>query len=126
MSSKHFKTFPVSDKKNAELQQRMRELNICEDDLDETFIRGGGKGGQKINKTSSCVNLAHRPSGTVVRCQKERSRELNRFFARRLLCDQLEAGEGGGSACEAAEKIRQRKRRKAKKTALKYGEQNAS
>lgn len=68
----------------------MAKLRIAEDDLLEKFILGSGSGGQKINKTSSCVYLKHRPSGIEVKCQAHRSREMNRFQARHELCDRLE------------------------------------
>lgn len=73
------------------LNQRMRRLGIREEDLQETFIRGAGAGGQKINKTSSTVVLVHAPTGLEVRCQRERSQSQNRIIARRELCDKLEA-----------------------------------
>ncbi len=79
-----------SEKKQNELKARLAKLNIKDSDLTEKFILGSGKGGQKQNKTASCVQLKHEPTGTVVKCQKERSRESNRFFARRLLCDKIE------------------------------------
>ncbi len=73
------------------LNQRMRQLGIREGDLEETFIRGAGAGGQKINKTSSTVVLVHVPTGLEVRCQRERSQSQNRIIARHELCDKLEA-----------------------------------
>lgn len=73
-----------------ELDERMLRLGISRDDLEEEFIRGGGNGGQKINKTSSCVRLRHGPSGVEVRCQDERSLALNRYLARVILCDRVE------------------------------------
>jgi ribosome biogenesis GTPase A len=79
-----------SEKKYAELKARMTKLGIKDSDLSEKFILGGGKGGQKQNKTANCVQLKHEPTGTVVKCQKERSRESNRFFAKRLLCEKIE------------------------------------
>lgn len=72
------------------LVQRMRRLGIREDELEETFVRGTGAGGQKINKTSSTVVLVHVPTGLEVRCQRERSQSLNRLIARQELCDKLE------------------------------------
>jgi protein subunit release factor B len=78
---------PIND---ATLAQRMRHLGIREEDLEESFIRGAGAGGQKINKTSSTVVLVHRPTGLEVRCQRERSQSLNRLIARQELCDKLE------------------------------------
>jgi peptide chain release factor len=68
----------------------MKDLEIREEDLQEKFIHGSGKGGQKVNKSSTCVSLKHLPTGLDVKCQKERSREMNRFFARRILCEKIE------------------------------------
>jgi len=70
---------------------RLARLGVREDDLDERYVRAGGRGGQKVNKTSSAVVLKHRPSGVVVKAQRERSRAVNRFLARRTLADRLEA-----------------------------------
>ena len=73
------------------LRARMQKLRLREEDLEESFIRGSGAGGQKINKTSSTVVLRHIPSGIEVRCQRERSQSQNRLVARHELCDRLEA-----------------------------------
>jgi peptide chain release factor len=72
------------------LQKRLTKLRIREEDLQEEFVRGSGPGGQKINKTSSTVVLRHIPSGIEVRCQRERSQVMNRYWARMDLCDRLE------------------------------------
>ena len=82
--------FPVTPQKLAALRRRMEELGVRESDLEESFVRSGGKGGQNVNKVASCVVLVHRPTGTRVKCQKDRSQAMNRFFARRMLLDQLE------------------------------------
>ena len=79
----------VSPEKEKELLRQMTELKVREVDLVEKFIRGSGPGGQKINKTSSCVYLLHLPSGIEVKCQRTRSQASNRFFARRALCERL-------------------------------------
>lgn len=79
----------LSPEKQAALEERMTALGIKEDDLVEKFILGSGSGGQKINKTSSCVYLKHIPSGIETKCQANRSREMNRFQARKELCDTL-------------------------------------
>ncbi len=73
------------------LRKRMLKLGIREEELEESFIRGTGAGGQKINKTSSTVVLVHVPTGIEVRCQRERSQSVNRLVARIELCDKLEA-----------------------------------
>ncbi|MEE2622577.1 MAG: peptide chain release factor-like protein, partial [Verrucomicrobiota bacterium] len=85
--------------------------------LIERFIRGTGHGGQKINKTSSCVYLHHRPSGIEIKCQAQRSREMNRYFARRELCDRIEEIEQGRKSerRQRIEKIRRQKRRRSRR-----------
>jgi peptide chain release factor len=76
---------------DAALQKRLKKLGILDDDISESFIRGTGPGGQKINKTASTVVLRHQPSGIEVRCQRERSQSANRYWARVELCEQIEA-----------------------------------
>ena len=80
----------VSQIKKQALAKRMQDLGLRKQDFDERFILGSGKGGQKVNKTSNCVFLRHPPSGLEIKCGQSRSRELNRFLARRALCDRLE------------------------------------
>ena len=80
----------VSPEKQAALEARMAALGIAEDDLVEKFVLGSGSGGQKINKTSSCVYLKHIPTSIEVKCQAHRSREMNRFHAREELCDRID------------------------------------
>jgi peptide chain release factor len=107
----------VSVRKNEELQKRMELLGIKESDLIEKFILGSGSGGQKINKTSSCVYLKHIPTGTEVKCQKDRSREMNRFFARRDICDIIERKMSDRKDKEKSkiEKIRRQKRKRSRR-----------
>ncbi len=107
----------VSLVKRRQLCERMARLGIVERDLAEQFVLGSGSGGQKINKTSSCVRLGHAPSGLSVKCQESRSREENRFRARRILCDLMEErilGEKSKRKKEA-EKIRRQKRRRSRR-----------
>ncbi|RYD22896.1 MAG: peptide chain release factor-like protein [Verrucomicrobiaceae bacterium] len=103
---------PVSEDKLATLEQRMAKLGITEGDLLEKFVRGSGAGGQKINKTSNCVFLKHLPTGVCIKCQMDRSREMNRFLARRELCDQLDAIREGKAVAktQAIEKMRRTNR----------------
>jgi len=113
--------FGVSTEKQEELQRKMEELGIREEDLVERFVRGGGPGGQKINKTAVAVYLQHVPSGTEVKVQEGRSQARNRFFARRRLIELLEEKiEGRRSARQQAmEKIRRQKRRRSRRAKAK-------
>ena len=108
----------VRKEKLEELASRMEKLGIGEGDLIEKFILGSGKGGQKINKTSSCVYLKHLPTGTEVKCQRDRSREMNRYYARKELCEKLEEKIEGvkSERQQAIEKIRRQKRRRSRKS----------
>jgi len=109
--------FPVSPEKEVQLTQRMAALGVRETDLEETFVRSGGHGGQNVNKTSTCVVLLHRPTGLQVKCQATRQQGLNRFVARRLLLDKIEAQQKGYVDTERAriEKIRRQKRRRSRR-----------
>ena len=107
----------VSPEKETALRQRMERLGVREDEFRETFIRSSGPGGQKVNKTSSCVHLVHLPTGLTVKCQQERSQSLNRFVARRLLLDRIERLRTGLVSAERMriEKIRRQKRRRSRR-----------
>jgi protein subunit release factor B len=96
-------------------------LGISEQDIEEHFIRGSGHGGQKVNKTSSCVQLLFRPEGIDVRCQKTRSQADNRYWARRELCERIDAKVRGeaGARQQAREKIRRQKRRRSRRAKAK-------
>lgn len=101
---------PVSPQKRQELAERMKALGVQERDLEETFVRGSGKGGQKVNKTNNCVCLVHVPTGLVIKCHREREREINRFLARRALCDELDHRLNGAPSPKQMEAMRARKR----------------
>ncbi len=103
---------PLSSDKLTALAARMAALGITEPELLEKFVRGSGAGGQKINKTSNCVFLKHLPTGVCIKCQMDRSREMNRYLARRELCEQLEAIREGRAVArtQAIEKLRRQKR----------------
>ena len=100
----------VSLQKRNELAERMKTLGVLERDLEETFVRGSGKGGQKVNKTNNCVYLTHVPTGIVIRCHCEREREINRYLARRTLCEELDHRLNGAPSPRQLELKRARKR----------------
>jgi protein subunit release factor B len=110
--------FGVSAEKERTLEARLRALHIHEEDLEETFIRSSGPGGQHVNKTSTCVRLIHRPSGLSVKVQHSRSQGLNRFLARRLLADRLEQQLHSAESLPESQrdKIRRQKRRRVRRS----------
>jgi len=110
-------TFGVSPDKEQALAERMRDLGIREADIVEKFIRSGGHGGQNVNKVATCVYLKHLPTGTEVKCQQERSQALNRFLARRILADKIEAAVLGQRSDEEQRiaRIRRQKRKRSKR-----------
>lgn len=114
--------FAVSEGKNRWLQERMAALDVREEDIAESFIRSSGKGGQHVNKTSSCVYLRHLPTGLEVKCGTDRSQSVNRFLARRELLEKIARLRGEATPRDkemaAAAKRKAKKRKRAK---LKYG-----
>ena len=113
--------FPVSEEKNRWLKERMKILGIHEKDIEEKFIRSSGKGGQKVNKTSTCVYLKHIPTGIEVKCMKERSQSLNRFLARRELLKRIEKLSGKLYQEDVEiKKIKRQKFKRKRRTRLKY------
>jgi protein subunit release factor B len=116
--------FGVSQEKERALEARLQALEVREADLDETFIRSSGPGGQHVNKTSTCVRLVHRPTGLSVKVQSSRSQGLNRFLARRLLADRLEQRLRGDESPPGQRhaKIRRQKQRRARRAKQKQRE----
>ena len=107
----------ISPEKIEAIRKLMEEASVYEDDLEESFILGGGPGGQKTNKTSSVVRLFHEPSGVAVKVGASRSREDNRWLARRMLAETILDNEHKrkSAARQKAEKIRRQKRRRSRR-----------
>ncbi len=108
---------PVKPEKQLELEIKMAKLGILEEDLVEKFILGSGRGGQKVNKTHSCVYLKHIPTGIEIKCQKDRSRALNRYYARKELCEKIEEQlfKKQSTKQQAIEKLKRQKRKRSKR-----------
>lgn len=114
--------FPVSEEKNKCLKEKMEALGIHEKDIIEKFIRSSGKGGQKVNKTSTCVWLKHIPTGIEVKFMRERSQSLNRFFARRELVKRIEKLSGQLTSDDVRiNRAKRQKSKREKRAWLKYG-----
>jgi protein subunit release factor B len=106
-----------SPEKTAALDKRIESLGLLKSDFDESFMRSSGKGGQHVNKTSSCVRIRHLPTGLEVKCQDTRSLFLNRFLALRRLVDKIKEAKIGAQseARQKIEKIRRQKRKRSKR-----------
>ena len=118
-------SFGVSKEKEEALRKKMESLGILEKDIVEKFVRSSGRGGQKVNKASTCVYLKHLPTQIEVKCQQERFQSINRFLARRILTDKIEAMIRGKESEEQQriEKIRRQKRKRSKRAKLKMLEE---
>ena len=115
-------TNPISPQKQEEMSNRLRQLGIREEDLTERFVKAGGPGGQKVNKSASAVFLRHDPSGIEVKAQQGRSQANNRFFARRLLADRYEAEVLGRKTERDAARAKARKQKRRRRRRNKTGE----
>jgi peptide chain release factor len=109
--------FEVNITKKTALLAKMSKLKIFAKDISETFIHSGGKGGQNINKVATCVQLIHKPSGIIVKCQKTRQQVLNRYLAYSLLAKKIEilVIEKKRTVNHNLEKIRRKNRKKSKR-----------
>ncbi|MCX8026916.1 MAG: peptide chain release factor-like protein, partial [Thermodesulfovibrionales bacterium] len=114
--------YPVTPEKENALLDRMASLGITDDTIEESFVRSGGKGGQHVNKTSTCVYLKHIPTGIEVKCQKSRSQGLNRYYARVMLVEKIEAllMPKESKLMQKLKKIKKQKSKRRKRAMLKY------
>ena len=110
--------FGVRPEKEVELTERMAACEVSEADIEERFVTSGGPGGQKVNRTATCVYLKHVPTGTEVKMQRARSQALNRFYARRRLCELIEENDPDATSPEKLkrEKIRRQKARRRRRS----------
>ena len=108
---------PLFGDKARALEERLTRLGVRAEDLDESFIHSGGKGGQNVNKVATCVVLVHRPTGISVKCQRERSQLANRLVARKMLADKIEERRLGAASKrqQEAERVRRQKRRRSRR-----------
>ncbi len=114
-------SFAVSEEKNKWLKEKMETLGIREADIEEKFIRSSGKGGQKVNKTATCVYIKHIPTGIEIKCMKDRSQSINRFLARRELVERIEKLSGIKTGSDIKrEKIKKQKAKKQKRARQKH------
>lgn len=106
--------FSVTPEKQQQLEERMAACGLREEDFEERFSASSGPGGQKTNKTATCTTLLHRPTGLTVKMQKARSQSLNRYYARKRLCELMEEMQLGAMSPAALEreKIRKQKARR--------------
>ena len=108
---------PLHGDKARELEERLARLGVRPEDLDESFVHSGGKGGQNVNKVATCVVLVHRPTGIAIKCQRERTQGANRLHARRMLADKIEEIRLGAASKrqQEAERVRRQKRRRSRR-----------
>ena len=113
--------FGVTEQKAEMLRKRMADCGLNESDLKEIFVRSQGPGGQKVNRTATCVYLKHLPTGLEVKMQESRGQLLNRYYARKRMCELLEARQLGEKSPEAIrqEKIRRQKSRRRRRSSSK-------
>jgi protein subunit release factor B len=121
------KPFAVSEEKNRKLLELMAAVGMREEDIEERFIRSSGAGGQHVNKSATCVQLKHLPTGIEVKCMRDRSQSINRFLARRELAEKL-AEKAGIATAKSSEqdKLRRRKASRNRKSRQKYATPEAS
>ncbi|EMY78855.1 RF-1 domain protein [Leptospira weilii serovar Ranarum str. ICFT] len=118
--------FPVSVEKESKLLELMEVLQVKEDELEESFTRSGGKGGQNVNKVSTAVHLKHIPTGIEVKCSLYRTQGLNRYKARAILCEKIQEWnrKTQGTVSEDRKKAIRNRQKDAKRKKEKYSRKN--
>jgi protein subunit release factor B len=108
---------PLYGDRAREIGERLARLGVREEDLEESFVHSGGKGGQNVNKVATCVVLVHRPTGIAIKCQRERTQGANRLIARKMLADRIDEIRNGAASRrqQEAERIRRQKRRRSRR-----------
>jgi peptide chain release factor len=109
---------PLFGDRARSLGERLARLGVRDEDLEESFVHAGGKGGQNVNKVATCVVLVHRPTRIAVKCQRERTQGANRLIARQMLADKIEEMRLGSASRrqQEAEKVRRQKRRRSRRS----------
>jgi protein subunit release factor B len=105
-------SLPVGPEEAHPLAERMAALGVREADLEESFVRSSGPGGQNVNKTATCVVLLHRPTGIQVKCQATRQQGMNRALARAQLLDKIAALRRRRAEAERARLALERRQRR--------------
>ncbi len=107
----------ITEAKWRRLHRQMQKLNIQDNEIEEKFVVGSGRGGQKLHKSATCVNLKHGPSGISIKCQQTRSREDNRYFARQRLCEKIaqQQQQIQSEKQKKIDKIRRQKKRRSRR-----------
>lgn len=113
--------FAVSEEKNSQLKELMATVGLREQDMEERFVRSSGAGGQHVNKSATCVQLTHLPTGIEVKCMRDRSQSVNRFLARRELAEKLAEKAGLATARSVEQdRIRRQKASRSRKSRQKH------
>ena len=108
----------LTDAKYKQILNMISDLKVDLADIDEKFVKGGGRGGQKTNKSSNAVQLTHRPTGIVVKYREFRGLAMNRVLALRELLEKLNPDSKKQSKIDKIRKQKSRRKRRCKEVVL--------